>query len=332
MAAEKAVWPALLLLAACGGVSPVRDPFNRGVALHSQGRYDEAIAEYRLALRDQPRDHQAAFNLAATLEAKADNIRDGARREARIREARGHAEDATRLLEEAASEESFLRREAEAVYRGILSEEPSFVPAAVNLAILAEAQGDREGALAALAALVHRIPTSVTARISYATLLQRAGRLDEALEQAEAARRRDPTDVDLNMLFARLHEARGERNPARRAYQRVLDREDGHLGALLALGRLELDAGRPEEARAWFLRARYLAPRVYEIHLRLAEIAESDGRLEDAVLGYWAARELESYRPLALAEVDVEARLARLLALLHERAQAAAGLSGGPVP
>src|SRR5688572_11037701 len=118
-----------IVLPGCGfggnGVTPIRTPFNKGVYHYSRGRFDEAIAEFRLALDEDASDHRARFNLAAALEAKA----------------RGLAERGDRAAAEP------LVAEAEAQYRRILEARPVDLRASVNLAAREFERGDRDGAI-----------------------------------------------------------------------------------------------------------------------------------------------------------------------------------------
>ncbi|MGE0705687.1 MAG: tetratricopeptide repeat protein, partial [Vicinamibacterales bacterium] len=65
-----AVVAAAALFAGCAskGITPVHTAFNKGVYFQSTGDTDAAIAEYRSALRENPDDYRARFNLAVAIE------------------------------------------------------------------------------------------------------------------------------------------------------------------------------------------------------------------------------------------------------------------------
>jgi tetratricopeptide (TPR) repeat protein len=275
---------ALAALAGCGqkGITPIQTAFNKGVYHYGKGNYDDAIAEYRDALEANPRDHRARFNLAVTLETKADRA-----------DRRGQHDVATRL-----------RADAEQEYRNLLAQKPDDLRASINLSAVEYERGQRTDAMARLSAIAEHYPNVALPKTALAAHLlreaQEAGAsaestrlLEEARGLLERALNPDPSNVATLMVYGDVLLALDDPARARRSYQRALKREPSDVATLLALGRLELNQGNPTEASAWLQRALYIDPDHFEAHVLMAEAREEAGDLESAVRHLWEARRLD---------------------------------------
>ncbi len=299
-------WAAWLLmglaaLAGCNrGITPIRTAFNKGVYHYSKGNYDEAIAEYREAIETDAGDHRARFNLAVTLEIKAD--RAGSR---------GQRDESSRL-----------RAEAEQEYRNLLEQKPDDLRASINLAAAEYEQGLRDEAKARLIAVADRYPNVALPKTALAAHLlreaqavepseQRIRLLEEARHQLERGLGHDPTNVAALMLHGDVLAALGNPIDARRSYHKAVKREPSDLGSLVALGRLELKQGNWAEASAWLQRALYIDPDHFEAHVLMAEAREEAGDLEGGVRHLWEARRLDDGAN-SHASPDYRERLASL--------------------
>ena len=256
--------------AACGGggITPIRTPFNRGVYLYSTGDYDQAIAEYRQALEEEPADYRARFNLAVALEASAAE-----------HAAAGDAEAGERL-----------RAAAEAEYRALAEGERGELRASINLAALEFERGERAAARARLQALLAAHPEVTLVRTALAA--QRLAEKDAqgAVELLTAAVRRDPGSLTAQRLLGDALRVLGEVDRARAAYRQALRRDAADPGTLLALGQLELEAGRADEAAVWLARLLLIDPDHHQGHLLQSRAMEQLGELEEATLHLWLAR------------------------------------------
>ena len=298
-----------------GGVTPIRTAFNRGVAQQSRGDLDAAIAEYRLALDEEPEDYRARFNLAVALEARASEL-------------------------ERSGEAASLREAAEAAYRAVLDARPENARAIVNLAAMEYERGARETALARLRGLIDERPDLALPRVALAArLLQRSSEakesdehgaelVHEARELLEAAVDREPASIEAGMLLGETHarlaraaappERDGHLARARKAYRRVLKRRPDDLATLVAFGRLEAELGSPEEAIPWYRRVLLVDPDHRGAHRALADLLDAEGELESATRHLWRARELEGS---ALAPERREEYRRRLLDLYRRLAE-----------
>ncbi|HYC78391.1 MAG TPA: tetratricopeptide repeat protein [Planctomycetota bacterium] len=274
---------AFVALAGCGGITPVRTHFNKGVYQDAQGNPAGAVAEYRLALEEDPEDFRARFNLGAALEDLA-----------ALRLEQGRLEEATRH-----------REEARAHYAAILATRPGDVRASANLAALefedADA-GDPEAEARAeerLLAAARRHPDLATPRTALAARRLRKGRLDDAESALREALKVDPSDVEANDLLGRTLAAKGDVDGARKAFAEALRRDPDDLAAMLALGDLERSAGRPGDAAAWYRRAVLRRRDLLEAHLALSELDAEAGDAESALAHLLEARRLARLNPRA---------------------------------
>lgn len=267
-----------MLLACCActfgggpGITPIRTAFNRGVYHQSRGDLDAALAEYRLALEEDARDHRARFNLAVTLESMAD------------------AADAATA--------TGYRRQAEREYGTILELQPGDLRASVNLAALEWGRGDRESADARLRAAALRYPDVALPWTALAAHHSREGDLDGAAAAIAESLARDPSSVWANVLRGEILARQGDLEGARSAIHRALARDDEDLGALMALARLELRSGDAAAAIAALRRLSYVDPDSWRTHMLLYRALLEVRELEGAIVHLWAARDLDHQRP-----------------------------------
>ena len=310
------------------GVTPIRTHFNKGVYLYSDGDYEAAITEYRLAVEEDVGDHQALFNLAEALESRATRLERAGDPE--------RAED--------------LRREAEEHYRALLARDPGHLRATVNLAAREHLQGDEAVAEARLRAAIEQHPRSALPRVALAAHRFRGDEpaaIRDAIELLEEVVRRDRKNTDANALLGQAYAAldqlgwcrqsrSDETGPdpelvtrSREAYSRALDHRPGDVGALMGLARLERSDGNPDRAQSLARRALYVRPDLLAAHLMLAELLEAEGALEEATAHLWRARQLEDKRRPRLS-FDEYGR--RLLDLYRRLDQQERGRAGSPPP
>ena len=200
-----------------GSYTPVRTAFNRGVHLASAGEFEAALAEYRDALREDPEDYRARFNLASTMELLAD---------------RG---EQARDLDAAAR----WRRAARAQYEAVLRSRPGELRASINLALREYGDGDAAAARRRLEATIDRYPNDARALAARARIELLSGSSDAAERSLTAARDRDPTDAATCLMLGDLQRARGALTEARATFRAALARDDASVAVLRALGELE---------------------------------------------------------------------------------------------
>ncbi len=155
----------------------------------------------------------------------------------------------------------------------LLQDEPDMLDALVLKARVYHALGDEEAALVSMGEAVRRHRDNDQVRLIYARMLVDAQRLPEAREQFQWLQRSQPDDSDVVYALALLALEAGE-----------LDEAEGHFMRLLSLG------VRDEESR-----------------VSLAQIAEQQGQVADAIEWY------QSVGPDADRYMDAQIHAARLL-------------------
>ncbi|MEM1212617.1 MAG: tetratricopeptide repeat protein [Planctomycetota bacterium] len=259
----------MLALPACvskPGVTPIRSSFNQGVYHFQQGDYTAAAAAYRQALRNDPDDTRARFNLAVVLEAQARRTAMG-------------------------SERLALQDQAAELYEQLAAEDATNTRAAVSRAVIAHEAGQTDEAIAQLESLIDTNPNDPTPATALAAVLIDTGNADSAIDTLTAARRLDPGSVTVNVLLGDAQMLANNPAAAATAYQTALNTQPENRAALLALARAQLSLGDTADALATARRLLILDPDHAAAHALAADAAETLGQPEAAVFHLWRVRD-----------------------------------------
>ncbi len=142
--------------------------FGMGLLLSDEGRYAESIAEYELALKDDPLYEEAYTNLCVTYMKSND-----------------------------------FKAAAEACRKGLLIN-PYFPEARYNLALALTQDGDFPGAVTEYERLISSVPQFIPARLNLSLLYAKTGRTDDARDQAEAVLRLQPQNAAAQQILRQL--------------------------------------------------------------------------------------------------------------------------------
>jgi arylsulfatase A-like enzyme/tetratricopeptide (TPR) repeat protein len=197
-------------------------------------------------------------------------------------------------------------REARAVFRELLREEPNMIDVWTQYAQVLVRTGDLEGALRAFQEVLRRNPTEIGTLITAASALLQLGRLDEARQHAELAVSRSPATA--HEMLARIAAIAGDADAARRHAKLGHEADPTLPLPEYVEGLLHYRAGRYGAAAPYFLQAAQLL----------------EGRtLQLADLHYYAGD--------ALARVErydeAERQFSREIQLTPHHARARAGLA-----
>ena len=138
--------------------------------------------------------------------------------------------------------------DARQAYETALSLDPTFSPAAVNLANLAQAAGDETRADAVLRKALERNPSEAALHHALGLSLVRSGRHGEALEALESAARLGPESARFGYVYAVALDGAGRHAEALSTLERVLERHPNDRDTLAALVAYERNAGKDAEA------------------------------------------------------------------------------------
>jgi tetratricopeptide (TPR) repeat protein len=234
---------------------------NLGAVLADQGRFSEAIVEYRTSLRINPDNVEAYNNLGTAL------VRLG-----RVPEAIGYWEQALRI-------------------------KPDYAEAHNNLGIALAQVGRVKEAIGHWERALQIKPDLVEAHNDLGTALMQAGKLEDAIGHYEQALRVTPdfADAHCNLGIALLRQ--GKVPEAMEHWEQALrlkpDYAEAHYNLGIALGQ----AGRLDEAIGHYEQALQLKPDYADAHYRLALALKGRGRFEAAIAHYQKVLELEP-RPM----------------------------------
>jgi tetratricopeptide (TPR) repeat protein len=279
--------PLLAALPACslgaGGITPVRTHFNIGVHHATAGRTDAAIHEYRLALRENPTDHRARFNLALALETKAEQSPDPER---------------TNLANEAVTE-----------YNAILTQHPDHLRASINLAAAEHQQGKITEAHARLERTIAAHPRAAAPRRALGALLLLEGDLPQSQSHLRAALDLDPADPATAAILADNLLQQSKPLEAHALLTTSLVSNPADLGLLLALARLDTNLNNLPSAESSLRRLLHIDPDHHAAHLALSAVLERAGDTEGATLHLWRARDTD---PSEIPSINYPSRLRNL--------------------
>lgn len=280
--------------------------FQQALALHEQGRFDEAESLYRQILETAPRNpdvlnllalvaqakgiHNEAvelfykavceapthapfyFNLALSLDLwdkpheALDNYRKALKIDPGIKEAWNNIGTLCQKLGQAA--------EAETAYRRAAALDSEYAKPRVNLARMKKD-------LSELKALAKRFPHDALSLYFLADEHYRAGEYDLAAEYAAQASANAPTDAEIKILSGLICLAQENTAEARICFQKALALDPRSVPALVNLANLETTAGEYETAEKHYKRALELSPQNLDAHINYADMLYRQKRLPE---------------------------------------------------
>ena len=233
--------------------------YNLGHALEKEpGRLEEAIGQYREALRLNPDIIEARTNLGGALNAQG-----------RTQEALIELETARQLA-------------------------PNSAAAHNNLGVaLNKAVGRRKDAIAEFQAALRLKPDFADAHANLGNALKAEGRTMEAIAQHKEALRLNPGSAEVHYNLANaLVTLPGRQNEAIAEYETALQLKPDYAEAHHNLGGALVAAGRTREGISRFEEAVYLKPDYVEAHINLGIALFADGRTLAAITELEAALRL----------------------------------------
>ena len=288
--------------------------FQQALALHEQGRFDEAESLYRQILETAPRNpdvlnllglvaqakgiHNEAvelfykavceapthapfyFNLALSLDLwdkpheALDNYRKALKIDPGIKEAWNNIGTLCQKLGQAA--------EAETAYRRAAALDSEYAEPRVNLARMKKD-------LSELKALAKRFPHDALSLYFLADEHYRAGEYDLAAEYATQASANAPTDAEIKILSGLICLAQENTAEARICFQKALALDPRSVPALVNLANLETATGEYETAEKHYKRALELSPQNLDAHINYADMLYRQKRLPEALEEYRTA-------------------------------------------
>jgi len=298
---------------------------NLGGALLEQGKYDEAQAHFREALRLEPGMAAAHYNLGLVLLMQAkwkearpcfeeatrlkpdfveahNNLGSLLREQGKFEEAKASYRRALRLRPDFADahynlgvtlQEEGKRDEAAASYRRALELKPDYAEAHSNLGKVLRDQGKLEEAVACHRRALELKPDFADAHTNLGTVLRDLGDLEGAAASYRQALRLKPQWADAHYNLGIALQDQGKRQEAVASYRRALELRPDFVNALSNLGNTLREEGNLDEASACYRQALHLKPDFAEAHSNLGLVLEEQGRLDEALVHYDRTVQLE---------------------------------------
>ena len=267
---------------------------NKGLSLYNVGLVDDAIREYRTALRLKPDLAIVHNNIGIALSDKG--INEGAMLE--YKEALrldpslaiAHNNLGTALKASGAMDEAIFE------YREALRLNPSYAEAYNNLGLARIAKGDLDGAMTEYSEAMRLKPDFAEAHNNFGILLAHKGLWDDAIAEYTIAVRLKPDMAVAHNNLATAFRAQGKLDQAIDEYEKAIELDPGYARAHNNLGLALFMKGHTDEAIMEYLEALRIDDDLFSAYKNLADALYESGRFSEAVDTY---RELIRHKPLA---------------------------------
>jgi tetratricopeptide (TPR) repeat protein len=217
-----------------------------------QGQFDQAIAEFQMAIQLDPDDTKARYNLGLAYQ-KQDKL-----------------------------------EEAAAAYQEAIQLDPDLSDAHNNLGLIYDTWGQPDQAVAEYQEAIRINPDDDTAHYNLALSYYDQGQLDQAIAEYGETVRLNPDNADAHYNLGRAYYEQGKLDEAIVAWKECIRIEPGDSMAHNNVGRAYFDQGRLDEAVAELREAIRLDAGNALAHFNLGLIYREQGLAEEAVAEFEA--------------------------------------------
>ncbi len=245
----------------CANVpAPIEGNFNRGVEHYDNGQLAKAIEEYKLALRKNPNDTFAMYNLAI------------------VYQDQGKTDQAKNLYQDILkiTEDTFSR---------------------INLAGIYYNNGNPDEAFNLLETAAKKNPDSAHPLSVLGELKERQGKLAEAEQSYIKALSIDDKHALTHYRLGRLHIKREKFSTGIEHLKQSIELEDENPAYLETLGAEYERSGNHLEALSYFERVSVLEPNRLEIYVKLGDLYKKEKMYQEALSRYWTAMAMKNDDP-----------------------------------
>ncbi len=254
---------------------------NLGNALYQQGHFEEAIAQYRAVLAAKPWYAQTHNNLGNVL-LEAGHIEEAA---AEFREAlrldpwepQAHNGLGNALLRQGHVEEAI------GEYRNALRLNPDFAQSHYNLASALFKQGHTDEAAAEAREAGRIDPSFAVNHKGLGDALLQEGSVDGAIAEYREALRVNPDDAEAHYSLGTALLAQGRNAEAAKEFREALNIDPSHAAAHCDLGNALLRLGYSAQAVSEYREALRLNPDLMIAHFNLSNVLFQNGNEQEAI-------------------------------------------------
>ena len=264
---------------------------NRGMLLLNQGKYDEAIGEFELAIKASEDLGMARINIGRALYKKRDYeaatkiLNEYLSRQPRSKEAEN-------LLGNIAMEKKQYI-EAEKRFKTALEYEPNFTDARNSLGILYNKLGRQNDALREFLRVVAVDPEYSEALNNIGVIYKEQGKVEDAISSFRSAISADPEFAGSFSNLALILEQQGDLKGAEENFRNALQRDPENVQVRTNYGALLYSMGHYERARIELEKAVAIDPADASARNNLGAVYGRLGRLTDEITSYRKAVELD---------------------------------------
>ncbi len=194
-------------------------------------------------------------------------------------------------------------REAEGIYRQILSNQKDYPPAVHMLGITLYQAGNREAGIAHIRRAIELAPNYAEAYANLGHLLREMGHLDEAIACCKKAIQLNPKLPEAFINLGSAFYAQGKFEDSANCHRQAIVLRPDFADAHTNLGNALFALGRHEESVAAHRRAISCRPDFAEGYNNLAAGLHSMGRIDEAIEAYSSALRLRPNYPEALSNM-----------------------------
>jgi tetratricopeptide (TPR) repeat protein len=254
---------ALFLFPACANHPlPVESSFNKGVELYDQGRYADAIEQYQLALRTNPRDTLTQYNLAVTYHDQ------------------GKHDEALKLYHE------ILQRTEDTNSR-------------INIAAILMGRGEEAKAFAELETAARNNPHSAHPLSVWGEYLERKDQRETAHSLYDRALQADDKHAPTHHRLGRLLGKEGKNGDALAHLRRAVELDLEQPEYMETLGKEYERQGKTMEAVAMYERVTVYRTERDDLFVKLGDLYKIRKHYQEAVARYWMALAIRADNPHA---------------------------------
>jgi predicted O-linked N-acetylglucosamine transferase (SPINDLY family) len=180
-------------------------------------------------------------------------------------------------------------REAESIYRQILSAQPNQPETLHMLGLLAYQSGHASAAVDLIGKAIAINPNDAAYHSNLGMALTALGRLDEAAKALQNAIRLEPNLPEPHNNLGNTFRALGRLDEAAAMFRKAIQLSPSFTAARINLGNIHRARGEFEQAISEFLAALRINPHLPEAQTNLANTLLDQGKLADAMAAYRAA-------------------------------------------